>query len=141
MVSEAAYFASIVKFAEELIPKEGQRRSAVRSVELNDLAIVLTVRIAGLGSLLGGDLEEVGRSSLGWQAVLDQFCEIDNSHEGIKISHHGSETGHHPDIWPKMMKEDAWATLTPYLRGRKHACELALLLQSPGHRRRSRKRN
>jgi len=118
--SSAAYFASIVKFTEELIPKEGQRRSTVPSVEPNDLAIVLTVRIAGLGSLLGADLEEVGRSGLGWQAVLDRFCEIDNFHEGIKISHHGSETGHHPDIWPKMMKEDAWAALTPYLRGKKH---------------------
>jgi hypothetical protein len=109
--SSAAYFASILRFAQDLTPKEGQRRSSVPSVEPNDLAIVLTVRIAGLGSLLGADLEEVGRSDLGWQAVLDQFCEIDNSHEGIKISHHGSETGHHPDIWPKMMKEDAWAAL------------------------------
>jgi hypothetical protein len=118
--SSAAYFASIVRFAEELIPKEGQRRSPVPSVGPNDLSIVLTVRVAGLGSLLGADLEEVGRTDLGWQAVLDRFCEIDNSHEGIKISHHGSETGHHLGIWPKMMKEDAWSALTPYLSGRRH---------------------
>jgi len=115
--SSAACLASVAKFAEDLVPKEDQRRSTVPAMEPNDLAIVLTIRVAGLRFLLGSDLEEDGRTGLGWQAVLERFCEIDNSHEGFKISHHGSETGHHAEVWPKMMKEDAWAALTPYLHG------------------------
>ncbi len=117
--SSAACLASIAKFAESLLPKEDQRRSRVPLMEPNDLAVVLTIKVADLPFLLGSDLEEDGRAGLGWQAVLDQFCETDNSHEGFKISHHGSETGHHPEVWPKMMKQYAWATLTPYLHGKK----------------------
>jgi hypothetical protein len=117
--SSSACLASIAKFAESLLPKEDQRRSRVPLMEPNDLAIVLTISVANHPYLLGSDLEEDGRAGLGWQAVLDQFCETDNSHEGFKISHHGSETGDHPEVWPKMMKQYAWAVLTPYLHGRK----------------------
>jgi Metallo-beta-lactamase superfamily len=117
--SSEACLASVAKFAEDLVPKEGQRRSAVPVMEPNDLAIVLTVRVAGLRFLLGSDLEEDGRAGLGWQAVLERFREIDNSHEGFKISHHGSETGHHPEVWPNMMKYNAWAALTPLFAWKK----------------------
>ena len=117
--SPAAYLASTAKFAESLVPKVDQRRSAVPIMEPNDLAIVLTIKVADLPFLLGSDLEEDGRAGLGWQAVLEQFCEIDNFHEGFKVSHHDSETGHHAEVWPKMMKKHAWAALTPYLHGKK----------------------
>jgi hypothetical protein len=117
--SSAACLAAVARFAESLLPKEDQRRSRVPLMKPNDLAVALTIKVADLAFLLGSDLEEDGRAGLGWQAVSDQFCETDNSHEGFKIAHHGSENGHHPDVWPKMMKQHAWAVLTPYLHGKK----------------------
>jgi len=115
--SSEAVLASLVKFS-GLLPTEGQRRSAVPSVDPNDLAIVLTVKVGEARVLLGADLEERGEAGVGWKTVIERFSEIDNLHQGYKVSHHGSETGHHDGIWPKLLIRDAWAVLTPYLRGR-----------------------
>ena len=116
--SSAAVTASLAKFSEELLPKEGQRRSSVPSAGPNDLAIVLSVKVGEARILLGADLEELGEAEVGWQAIVERFSDVDNSHQGFKVSHHGSETGHHNEIWPRLLIKDPWAVLTPYLRGK-----------------------
>jgi hypothetical protein len=116
--SSGAVLAALAKF-NELLPKEGQRRSAVPSAGPNDLAIVLSVRIDETPILLGADLERGGDPTAGWAAIVERFSEIgNNQHQGYKVSHHGSETGHHEGIWPKLLIKGAWAVLTPYQRGR-----------------------
>ncbi len=116
--SSAAYLASLAKFSEEL-PEEGQRRSAVPSVGPNDLAVVLSVKIGEALVLLGADLEELGEAGVGWRAIIERFSHVDNLHQGYKVSHHGAESGHHREIWPKLLIKEAWAVLTPYLKGRR----------------------
>jgi Metallo-beta-lactamase superfamily len=116
--SSAAYLAALARFSEGLVPKEDQSRSGIPNLEPNDLAIVLTVKVEALRFLLGADLEEGGRAGLGWQAVLDKFAHTDNSHEGFKIPHHGSVSGHHEEVWPKLFDQEAWAVLTPCVRGK-----------------------
>jgi hypothetical protein len=117
--SSAAYLVSLARFSESLLPKEGQARSAVPYLEPNDLAIVLTVKVEDARFLLGADLEEQGKADLGWQAILDKFAHTDTAHQGFKIPHHGSVTGHHKEVWPKLMNEEAWTVLTPYIKGKK----------------------
>jgi hypothetical protein len=115
--SSETFQASVARFSEFLVPKTGQRRSVLPSLQPNDLAIVLTVKVDDIRVLLGADLEEAG-SGYGWQAVLDGYAHTDNSHHGFKIPHHGSSTGHHAEVWPRLMAEDAWSALTPYSNGR-----------------------
>ena len=116
--SSAAFHAAIAKFGQFLVPTAGRRRSVLPSLEPNDFAIVLTINVDDIRVLLGADLEEIGRSGYGWQAVLDGYAHTDNSHHGFKIPHHGSSTSHHGEVWPRLMSNDAWAVLTPYFNGR-----------------------
>jgi hypothetical protein len=106
------------RFESELHPN-GRRRSTIPSLEPNDLSIALTLRVEDIRLLLGADLEESGRPDFGWQAVIDRFASTDNSHQGLKVPHHGSVNGHHDELWPKLLQNDAWAVLTPYSRGKK----------------------
>ena len=82
----------------------------------NDLALAITLRVANLRILLGADLEEDGRAGLGWREVVSRFASIDKDHQGIKVPHHGSITGHSHDVWSKMLIPRPWAVVTPYSR-------------------------
>jgi hypothetical protein len=114
--SSPAVAASIARFANHLLPKEGQKRSRVPSLGPNDLALAITLRIGGIRILLGADLEEDGREGIGWRQVVSRFAHIDKGHEGIKIPHHGSITGHSDDLWSQMLIPQPWAVVTPYSR-------------------------
>jgi hypothetical protein len=117
--SAPAILASGARFERELHP-QGQGRSKIPSLEPNDLSIVLTIRLEEIRLLLGADLEVSGTAGCGWQALIDDFANTDNSHEGFKVPHHGSSNGHHDEIWPKLLRGDAWAVVTPWLRGKQY---------------------
>jgi hypothetical protein len=114
--SSPAVAASMARFANDLLPKEGQKRSRVPSLGPNDLALVITLRIGDIRILLGADLEEDGREGIGWRQVVSRFGHIDRGHEGIQVPHHGSITGHSDDLWSQMLVSQPWAVVTPYSR-------------------------
>lgn len=114
--SSPAVAAGIAKFVENLLPKSGQKRSRVPSLGPNDLTLAITLRVANIRILLGADLEEDGRAGMGWREVVSRFASIDKDHQGIKIPHHGSITGHGDDVWSKMLIPRPWAVVTPYSR-------------------------
>jgi beta-lactamase superfamily II metal-dependent hydrolase len=86
------------------------------SLEPNDTAIVLTIRTGEASALFGADLEEDGRSGMGWTEAIARFANIHNSHQGYKVAHHGSINGHHDEIWSRFLSPNAWAAVTPYTR-------------------------
>jgi hypothetical protein len=117
--SEAAFESSLMRFGRALTPKVGEPRGAVPNVSPNDLSIVLSLAIEDIRVLLGADLEEDDRIGFGWKTVIERFAATDSANHGFKVPHHGSVTAHNSDIWPLLMQTNAWALLTPFLRGRK----------------------
>jgi Metallo-beta-lactamase superfamily len=114
--SSQAVGAAMAKFADTLVPKENQKRSRIPSLGPNDLALAITLRVGAIRVLFGADLEEDGREGIGWRQVLARFAEIDNGHQGVKIPHHGSITGHFDGMWEKLLVPRPWAIVTPYSR-------------------------
>ncbi|MBI5384799.1 MAG: MBL fold metallo-hydrolase [Verrucomicrobia bacterium] len=117
--SNAAVAVMQAHLQQRLLPQEKQRRLRVPDLRENDGSVVLSMRVGSASVLLGADLEERGRPGLGWQAILDEYETDAKGYEGMKIPHHGSETGHHPQQWSRLMSQQAWATLTPCNRGTK----------------------
>ena len=84
----------------------------------NDLSIVLLITVGGVNILLGGDLEEEGRPDTGWTAVLAQrTAGAWPKGELFKVPHHGSQTGHHADVWSDMLGGSPVSILAPWFNG------------------------
>jgi hypothetical protein len=114
--SDAAIVTMQTRMRNELIPQAKGRRLRVPVLAENDSAVVLAVSAGTASVLLGADLEERKRPGLGWQVILDAHPSDGERFGGFKIPHHGSETGHHPDTWGRLMHPDAWAAVTPFNR-------------------------
>jgi len=114
--SDAAVAVMQSRIREEILPKTQRRRLRVPTLQQNDSSVVLSLRVGAASVLLGADLEERGRGGLGWQVILSALPPNYERHDGFKIPHHGSSTGYHPDVWPRLISPDGWAVVTPYNR-------------------------
>jgi hypothetical protein len=112
--SDAGVGVMLTRIQQKQLPKENRRRLRVPMLDENDASVVLAVRVGSESVLLGGDLEERGRGGIGWQVILDHHPAEGGRFDGFKIPHHGSDTGYHPDVWPRLMHDESWAAVTPY---------------------------
>jgi hypothetical protein len=66
-----------------------------------------------MGIYVSGDVV----NDVGWSAVLNSGIStqlsLDKAHV-YKVAHHGSETGHHQDLWEQMLVPNPQAMTTPY---------------------------
>jgi hypothetical protein len=88
----------------------------VEPIDPNELAIELCVSVGEKVVLLGADLTP-GPAGCGWEAVLTSHSPEDKA-TVYKVSHHGSITGDHPEIWKKLLVDCPIAVLSPF-RGKK----------------------
>lgn len=114
--SNAAVLSMHQEFSSKLA-RSRQNRGRLPSMGRNDGSVVLSVTFGQVSVLLGADLEEHGIGGLGWSAVLQYLATNPLRHSGLKVPHHGSVTGHHPDVWPTLMHEGSWAVVTPWKLG------------------------
>jgi hypothetical protein len=112
--SDAGVAVMLTRIQQQLLPKDNRRRLRVPALDENDASVVLAVRVGDVSVLLGADLEERKRPGLGWQVILDYYPEYPGRFDGFKIPHHGSITGYHPDVWPRLMHAESWAAVTPF---------------------------
>ena len=115
--SDAAVALMQTRIQQRLLPQPNGRRLRVPDLDENDSSVVLSLCVGNASVLLGADLEDRKRPGLGWQVILDDYPVEGLRFEGFKVPHHGSVNGFHRDQWPKLMKDQAWAALTPYNRG------------------------
>lgn len=92
-------------------------KSRLPNPKQNDVSVAAWVTIGEINLLLGADLEEHGVPNRGWTAVLASTTRPPGTASLIKISHHGSVTGHHEDVWKQMLVSDPMAILTPWTLG------------------------
>jgi len=117
--SPAAVTQTISNLAHRL-PKQGSprvRNLVPESVNLNAVAIHFS--FGQFSAVLGSDLEETGNSNTGWSAVFSSQLPGELSLQSadlFKVSHHGSETGHHDEIWTTLLKSNPISIATAYSR-------------------------
>lgn len=114
MVNRSLMYASQVLAAIE----KGVREPSLVPGVPNDTAVVLRLDIGGRSILLGSDLEEANNPLVGWSAVLHGSATPHRLAQTFKVAHHGSYTGHHPDVWTTMLSPNPLSLLTPFKLGR-----------------------
>jgi beta-lactamase superfamily II metal-dependent hydrolase len=97
-------------------PSPGSPRKLI-NIDPNELAVALWIEVPDKAILLGADLL-TGPAGCGWLAVLRAFVP-DARATVFKVSHHGSDTGHHDDIWTKLLDPSPIALLAPFRAGKK----------------------
>lgn len=85
----------------------------------NDISIAALVVVGNVVALLGADLETTSDKNRGWDAVLASTNRPRDVASLFKIPHHGSVTGHHPQVWADLLNSEPIAMLTPWNRGSK----------------------
>lgn len=90
------------------------RHPAVPSPNFSSIAIFIDVGQEGI--LLGSDLED--HAMYGWTALALHPRWNNGNKAGLyKVAHHGSETGHSPEIWSNLLISSPAAALTPFFHG------------------------
>jgi beta-lactamase superfamily II metal-dependent hydrolase len=93
--------------------------SRIPSLEPNDTSVVVSVIVQNdIGILLGSDLENRTIPESGWDCVLENWNNQTERHKVFKVSHHGSDNGHHDCVWTDMLGAEPIAVLTPFRKGR-----------------------
>jgi beta-lactamase superfamily II metal-dependent hydrolase len=83
----------------------------------NHNAIAILVIVNNISILLGSDLEEPQHNPqkrYGWSAVLSSQQISKRKSIIFKVPHHGSITGHHPDVWTDLLREAPTSIITRF---------------------------
>jgi beta-lactamase superfamily II metal-dependent hydrolase len=101
-----------------LIPTARSTKGCIPDLDRNDFSVVLWIDFGECFVLLGSDLEESGDRRMGWSAILASKARPPGKASLFKIPHHGSISGHHPDVWSEMLTGELTAILTPFVLGK-----------------------
>jgi hypothetical protein len=85
----------------------------------NSKSIVLFAKLGNHRAIFGADLETADNENEGWRRVVKNKISIDEKSSLFKISHHGSITGYHEDIWNVLLLDNPVAKITPWKLGDK----------------------
>lgn len=113
--SDVAIAKGQVAVAERLESAVAKGRRLVAE-DPNHTSVVLWIQAGSRRILLGSDLENETDPRNGWTAIVNDAAGKRNGAEVFKVAHHGSENGHHPQVWSDMLAPGATAALTPFRR-------------------------
>lgn len=114
--SDAVELATIARLG-AYAPDRTKLRRRLPNLEPNDASVVLSIEVGEHRVLLGADLQVRQDRALGWMAIIDETPRGAPSHQGFKVSHHGSHNGDHDEIWEKLLVSQPWAAITPFVSG------------------------
>ncbi|AUW59427.1 hypothetical protein C1T17_16365 [Sphingobium sp. SCG-1] len=115
--SDEEYQNFIAWVATQMPQADTTRRVAMKRLR-NDLSVVLHISLGEDVILLGGDLEEEGKATTGWSAVLNLRGGPTALADVFKVPHHGSITGHHDDVAAQLLSSDPLALVAPFKNGK-----------------------
>ncbi len=107
-------YRRFMKSIGSLVPIAGQPKTRCQSIAPNDSAVVIWIQIGNRSVVLGSDLEETGVNGVGWSAIVSSTTRPGGRADVYKVAHHGSRSGHHPQVWTQLLTADAFAILTPW---------------------------
>ena len=93
----------------------GEFKRTVPSLHPNLGSVVMRLQIGEQAILLGADMEHRPSTDSGWTAIVsNSTAEIPA--DLYKVAHHGSITGHAPEIWSRLLAPNCLAVLAPNQR-------------------------
>lgn len=109
-------FARSVAHLAQFLPCKGQPINHAPELRENYEAVALHIDLGDDAVLLGADLED--HHHLGWSAVVaDKWSGARRPATAYKVAHHGSHTGHCPQVWATLLRPNPIACLTPWTLG------------------------
>jgi hypothetical protein len=102
-----------------LITEYGPPNKRIPYSSPNAKSIVLFAKLGQHRAIFGADLEISNNKNEGWEKVVKNELTIDSKSSLFKISHHGSVTGYHEEIWNKLLEKNPVAKFTPWKLGGK----------------------
>ena len=100
-----------------LLPQQGQAKRAASRQTPNLASVVLHVKSPIFSVLLGADMEIHHDPSRGWTAAIQEANNKGLSKSCIfKVAHHGSQNGHHDQLWAELLTYKPISIITPYSR-------------------------
>jgi beta-lactamase superfamily II metal-dependent hydrolase len=119
--SNTAVTDSINEFASRIYNKGDSRTQSITTNTPNLNAIALYFSVGNFSAILGSDLEIHNQKYIGWNAVFNggniQSQSVSPSNL-YKVSHHGSKTANHEDIWNKLLAKNPISITTPFSRSK-----------------------
>ena len=112
--SDLEYTAFIAEIAAARpTPTRPKRGAAATSPNL--VSLVLHVQFGDMSVLLGADMEVHHDPRRGWTAAIAAGHEagLTPAHL-LKVPHHGSVTGHHDELWTRLLAPRPLAVVTPF---------------------------
>ena len=102
-----------------LMPESSKSKRSISAATPNEVSVATLVKVGGATVLLGADLENSGRPTSGWEAVIEnhRMHTFGAKASLYKIAHHGSETAYNADVWAEMLIVNAYSVLTPWQKG------------------------
>jgi beta-lactamase superfamily II metal-dependent hydrolase len=85
----------------------------------NDRSVVVYIKFGDQRALLGADLEVTDSNETGWLGIINLSQAYDRKASYFKIPHHGSENGHHDEIWNTLLTNKPIGSLTPWNKNNK----------------------
>lgn len=82
----------------------------------NNHSVAMWVTVGDIHVLLGADLERTADARAGWESVVASKNRPDGEVSLYKVSHHGSENGHHDGLWASILRTNVNAIVTPWNR-------------------------
>jgi hypothetical protein len=98
-------------------PAHGMPKRAAASQTPNLVSVVLHVHCGEFSILLGADMETHHDPHRGWTAATAEFdLGALQAATLLKVPHHGSSTGHHTDVWGRVLVNRPISVVTPFNR-------------------------
>jgi len=95
----------------------GKAKTRLTIPNRNDLSVAMLFSIGKQSVLLGADLEEIGNSNRGWQAVVELRKSRKHLAHIYKIPHHGSSGAHLDQVWQYLLFPKPLSVVTPWMHG------------------------
>ncbi|MBI4536002.1 MAG: MBL fold metallo-hydrolase [Ignavibacteriae bacterium] len=114
--SDASIVSAQLDFSQR-IPLSGERKKRIVPPHTNATSVVLWVEIGERRLLLGSDLEKTADPKTGWTVILNDSQVTREKAFVYKVAHHGSESSHDPGVWERLLHEQPYALLSPYMIG------------------------
>lgn len=94
-------------------PEITKPKKRIASTSPNNASVVLWIKVGDVSILLGADMENAS-GNRGWSAIVQSQEKPQGQASVFKIPHHGSQNGHHDDVWQAMLSQTPYAIVSPY---------------------------
>lgn len=110
---------SLERFAKLFVAAREGTAEWVDPTDLNQLSVVLWIRVGATRILLGADLTATRR---GWSLICESEGRPRERAEVFKVPHHGSANAQHEAVWDRsnpdgLLEDKPYALVTPWNRG------------------------